>query len=217
MRAAPIRAATWLLLVSMIAGCATAMPPTTVKVASIPALKPLPTIIDARPPNTKLYREDNSTTSIFKYFGDEVLNPAFIELLRNRLADSLPAHLQNAHIELTQADIGFWIPLNFAGGTGMPYIPYGVPAAAAAVGLLLGYGIVYGIKRATANEFGVSYITITIDGEQLAASESEMIKDKATEEAVRAAVTRSLDLLAERVAQLQPGAPPSSDITPPPR
>lgn len=36
----------------------------------------------------------------------------------------------------------------------------------AASWLLLGYGIVYGIKRATANEYGVSYLTITIDGER---------------------------------------------------
>ena len=214
-RSATTRAAAWLLVVVMLAGCATAVPPTTVKIAAIPALKPLPAIVDARPPAAKVYREDNSSSSISKFFGDEVLNPAFMDLLRNRLADALPPHLQNARIELTQADIGYWIPLNMAGGTGMPYIPYNVPIGAAAIGVLLGYGIVYGIKRATANEFGVSYIIITIDGESVAASESEMIKDKATEEAVRAAVTRSLDMLAERVARFAPDAGPSADVPAP--
>ena len=209
------RVAASLLVVCLLAGCATAVPPTTVKIASIPALKPLPTIIDARPAAARVYREDNSSSSISKYFGDEVLNPAFMELLRNRLADVLPLHLQNARIELKQADIGFWIPLNMAGGGSMPYIPYNVPIGAAAVGALLGLGIVYGIKRATASEFGVSYLIITIDGESVAASESEMIKDKATEEAVRTAVTRSLDMLAERVARFAYDAAPPDAPAPP--
>ena len=179
------------------------VPPTTVKIAPTPTTRALPEIADTRPDVDKVYREINQSSSISKFFGDDVLQPSFLDLVRYRLAEALPPHLRHARLELRQADIGFWIPLSMS-STGMPYVPPNVPAVAAIIGGLVGYGVVYGLKRAAANEYGVAYIVIAIDGESVPASEQVLIKDIKADEAVRQAVLRALDVLAERVAAFKP-------------
>jgi hypothetical protein len=179
--------------------------PTSVKIPPTQSANPLPDVVDARKSEAKAYREENSPSSISKYFADDTLQPKFVELLRHRLADALPPHLRNARIELRQADIGFWIPLG-SSPMGNAYIPAGAPAGAVILGNLLGFGIVHGIRRATASEFGVAYIVIAVNDLPVPASETVGIKDSTPDEAVRSAVLRALNILAERVAALQPEA-----------
>lgn len=185
--------------------CATATPPTSLKIASAHAARSLPAVVDARPEQAKSYREENVSSSISKYFADDTFQPTFIELLRYKLADALPPHLLGARVELRQADIGFWIPLG-ASPMVSTYTPAGAPAGAAILGNLFGFGIINGIRRATANEFGVAYIVIAVNDEVVPASETEAIKDVKPDEAVRAVVLLALDVLARRVAALRPEA-----------
>jgi hypothetical protein len=201
-----LRIAFVLAAASTLESCATVVPPTSVKFAPARAVGPLPNVVDARPAHAKAYREENLSSSISKYFADDTFEPTFIELLRYRLADALPPHLRNARVELRQADIGFWIPLS-SSPMGNAYVPSGAPAGAVILGNLLGYSIVQGIRRATANEFGVAYIVIAVDDQPVPASETVAIsKDNKPDEAVRTAVVRALDILAQRVAAFQPEA-----------
>jgi hypothetical protein len=180
-------------------GCATVATPTVVK---IPASRPdraLPNIVDVRPASAKAYRDESSSSSVSKFFADETLQPPFIELLRYKLAETLPPSLRDAKIELRQADIGFWIPLGYSPLTSTYGAP-GTPAGAAIIGNLLGFGIVQGLRRANASEFAAAYIAIAINGQQVPASETVAIQGIKPEEAVRAVVQRVLEIVAARAA-----------------
>jgi hypothetical protein len=190
---------------SLLGSCATVVPPTSLKIAAAQSAGPPPAIVDARPAQAKAYREENLSSSISKYFADETLQPAFIELLRYKLADALPPHLRDARLELRQADIGFWIPMDSA-PMGNAFVLAGVPSGAVVLGSLLGLGIVHGIRRASASEYGVAYIVVAVNDQPVPASETVAIKDGNADEAVRTAVLRALDGLAERIAALQPEA-----------
>ena len=188
-------------------GCATMTPPAAIKMATPAASRPPPTIIDRRSPEAKVYRESDTSSSVSKFFGDDVLQPQFLVLAQHQIADVLPPHLANARLELRQADIGFWIPLGSMPG-GLPYMPPSIPAGPAIIGALLGYGIVYGINRASAKEFAVAHIVLTIDDQSVPASEQVAIgKDVPAAEAAKQAVYLALAKLAERVAAFTPEEP----------
>jgi hypothetical protein len=200
-----MRGVSVLAVATVLGACATVVPPKSVAIKRPVAQHAATTIVDVRPPEAKSYREEESPTTISKYFADETLQPQFGELLSYKLADAIPPHLQGSRIELRQADIGFRIIRKPPYSGGQTYAPAGVPAGAVILGNLLGFALIEGLRRATASEYGVSYIVIAIDDQPLNANESIAIKEgKTADEAVREAVSRTLDLLAEGLAAIKP-------------
>ena len=72
------------------------------------------------------------------------------------------------------------------------------------VGALVGAGIAYGLQRASAPEFAVAYIAVTIDDEAIAAYEQIPISQEVGgSEALKRAVLAALESLRERVTTME--------------
>jgi hypothetical protein len=71
-----------------------------------------------------------------------------------------------------------------------------------------GEGLIHGIRRAAASESGHARIVIAVNDEEIHALETVPIADQGAENALRAALRRALDSLAERVVVMKPPAVP---------
>jgi len=190
-----------------LAGCTAITPPQVVRISTQAAMGPLPDILDVRAATARVYREESSGSVTRQFLADETLQPSILELLKQRLADSLPAHLRSARIELRQAEVGVVVTLWGSPPSTTPsYTPAG-PAGAIILGTLLGHGLIHGIRLAKSSTAAFADITIAINDETILGYGREVLSDRsAADEGVRRMVLRALDDITAKVAALAPPA-----------
>jgi hypothetical protein len=197
-------------IVVLLSGCATVIVPAHIELAKLNPGPKTVTIHDTRSPADRVYREVG-TTSPTKYFADETLQPSPIALLASRLGESLPERRLADPIELTQLNIGYSVVTKQFGTAGQqPYVPANIPAAAVAIGLLMGYGLVAAAQRAAADETAFVSIAVRIGDKELTSFKSVAInRDRAARVAVEEALADALDAIAAQAKELD--APKAED------
>jgi hypothetical protein len=164
------------------------------------------TINDTRSDADRVYRE-TGTVSPTKYFADDTLQPSPLLLLASRLADSLPERHLADPIELTCLNVGYSVYTKQFSTAGQPYVPSNIPVGVAAIGLLLGYGIVAAAQRAADDESAFVSITVRVGNKELGVNKSVSInRNRAALVAVEEALGGALDDLAAQTRDLDASA-----------
>ena len=163
--------------VAFVAGCASSPPELDTQVivrgSSGPALA---NFSDSRPEGANKTRTKIENGEHAVWLGDESFSPALSTLFSRLLADQF-RDVKVSSVKLIRADVGVSkgdgsARYNSSYYRGTPYIPPGTHPGAAALGILLGEGLVFLAANAknisttteASTDFWTAYLTVDIDG-----------------------------------------------------
>ncbi len=143
----------------------------TIEVVSEAA--PLSQFLDSRSAENRDAREITEGVEVLSLLGDQAFSPPLPVAISKLLAAEL-GELKPSSVVLSKAAVGATKITPRSGGSayrGTPYIPPGTHPGAAALGILLGEGLIYlaGSVKASSNarEAWTAELAIEIDGEQI--------------------------------------------------
>ncbi len=163
-----------LIVITLLAGCVTTPPQLKMeKLVAASTASPSGAFKDERFAQAKVARVSNEKFEQASWLADEAFSPELPRLIGGLLAERFDGSLMKT-VALTQADVGLTNLSGVAtsGYRGVPYIPPGTHPGAAALGILLGEGLIYLASSVRAGnssgnatgEHWTVYLSVSFDG-----------------------------------------------------